>query len=289
MKEMSYPAGRPQRPATRLRRTTPARASQPGGSGSGSGGSSGGAASDQPGHGIASGGAGRSRREQQSTPARRRDERSTTALFVRIPTEHARRLDLASIELDAPKQRLISVLIERYVNPASPGSLVALGALARPHGSGIDPSQWLDPPGALHDHLLPAPAGGSAQHTERRAAHADPGSERADRRRVTVETLDAGELTLGHHSFQPALAPEVLTAEQAAELLQVEPTVVLDLARAGRLPGRELSGHWRFARAALLQWLAAGDALDAAGERTHDAASAAGAARADAAAERERG
>jgi excisionase family DNA binding protein len=286
MKEMSYPAGRPQRPATRLRRTTPARASQPGGSGSGS---SGGAASDQPGHGIASGGAGRSRREQQSTPPRRRDEQSTTALFVRIPTEHARRLDLASIELDAPKQRLISVLVERYVNPASPGSLVALGALTRPHGSVIDPSQWLDPPGALHDHLRPAPAGGSTQDTQRRAPHAGPGSEQADRRRVTVETLDAGELTLGHHSFQPALAPEVLTAEQAAELLQVEATVVLDLARAGRLPGRELSGHWRFARVALLQWLAAGDALDAAGERTHDAASAAGAARADAAGERERG
>ncbi|HVR05256.1 MAG TPA: helix-turn-helix domain-containing protein [Solirubrobacteraceae bacterium] len=79
-------------------------------------------------------------------------------------------------------------------------------------------------------------------------------------RRVTVETLDQGELTVGHHGFRPAAAPEVLTAQDAAELLQVPQDVVLELARAGRLPGRELGGEWRFARAALLVWLAAGDA-----------------------------
>ncbi|HEY3829490.1 MAG TPA: helix-turn-helix domain-containing protein [Solirubrobacteraceae bacterium] len=136
----------------------------------------------------------------------------TAALFVRIPTEHARRLDRAAFELRVPKQSLISELVERYVDPDSPASLAEL------HGS------W---DGA--------------------------------RRRVTVETLDQGELTVGHHSFRPGI-PEVLTAQEAAELLQVQDEVVLELARAGELPGRELGGEWRFARAALLRWLETGTA-----------------------------
>jgi excisionase family DNA binding protein len=132
----------------------------------------------------------------------------TAALFVRIPTEHARRLDRAAFELRVPKQSLVSELVERYVNPDSPASLMALGN---------------------------------------------------DRRRVTVETLDQGELTVGHHSFRPR-DPEVLTPDAAAELLQVDADVVLELAREGELPGRELGGQWRFARAALLAWLATGTA-----------------------------
>jgi excisionase family DNA binding protein len=134
----------------------------------------------------------------------------TAALFVRIPAEHARRLDRAAFELRVPKQSLVSELVERYVDPDSPASLAAL------HGG-------------------------------------DQG-----RRRVTVETLDQGELTVGHHSFRPR-APEVLRTEEAAELLQVREDVVLELARAGELPGRELGGEWRFARSAVLEWLAAGD------------------------------
>src|ERR1700728_127963 len=50
----------------------------------------------------------------------------TAALFVRIPTEHARRLDRAAFELRVPKQSLVSELVDRYVNPDSPASLVAL-------------------------------------------------------------------------------------------------------------------------------------------------------------------
>lgn len=144
----------------------------------------------------------------------------TAALFVRIPAEHARRLDRAAFELRVPKQSLVSELVDRYVDPDSPASLQALAAM-RP-----------------------------VAETNR------------DRRRVTVETLDQGELTVGHHAFRPA-TPEVLTAEDAAELLQVQVEVVFDLARTGELPGRELRGEWRFARSALLLWLAAGDAADA--------------------------
>jgi excisionase family DNA binding protein len=147
---------------------------------------------------------------------------ATAALFVRLPAERARRLDRAAFELRIPKQSLVSELVERYVDPDSPASLAALAELGFAKGGSSD-------------------VGEDA------------------RRRVTVETLDQGELTIGHHAFRPG-APEVLTAKEAAELLQVDDEVVLELARAGELPGRELGGEWRFARAALLDWLGGGTA-----------------------------
>ena len=67
----------------------------------------------------------------------------------------------------------------------------------------------------------------------------------------------APELVLGRAHLRPAEAPAVLTLEQAAELLQVDPAEVAALAEAGELPGRRLGGGWRFPRAALLEWLAA--------------------------------
>ena len=66
----------------------------------------------------------------------------------------------------------------------------------------------------------------------------------------------ARELVLGRAHFRPAEAPAVLTFEQAAELLQVDPADVSALAEAGELPGRRIGGAWRFPRAALLDWLA---------------------------------
>jgi excisionase family DNA binding protein len=64
-------------------------------------------------------------------------------------------------------------------------------------------------------------------------------------------------LELGRHHFRPAEAPDVLTLEQAAALLQVDAAEVAALAEAGELPGRRIGGDWRFPRAALLEWLAA--------------------------------
>ena len=74
-------------------------------------------------------------------------------------------------------------------------------------------------------------------------------------RRVTVEMNDAGP-TLGSYSFQSYDPPEVMSAEQAAQFLQVELAVVVELAEAGQLPGRKLGRDWRFSRAALVAWLA---------------------------------
>ncbi len=167
----------------------------------------------------------RARAEGMSKPrAHARAGGPTEALFVRIPTEHARRLDRAAFELRVPKQSLVSGLLDRYVDPDSPRSLAALQRLGFTGG----------------------------RRVEAAAIDTEQGT-----RRVTVETLDGGELTVGHHSFRPR-EPEVLTTDEAAELLQVDADVVLHLARAGELPGRELAGQWRFARAALLRWLGEG-------------------------------
>jgi excisionase family DNA binding protein len=74
-------------------------------------------------------------------------------------------------------------------------------------------------------------------------------------RRVTVETTDDG-LTVGHAEFRPFAPPDVLTVAQLAEWLQVDETAVAELADSGDLPGRKLGGEWRFAREAVLAWLA---------------------------------
>jgi len=75
-------------------------------------------------------------------------------------------------------------------------------------------------------------------------------------RRVTADAGEGGP-TIGAYSFQPYDPPEVMNAEQAAQLLQVEEKVVEQMAQAGKLPGRKLGSAWRFSRAALLAWLAA--------------------------------
>jgi excisionase family DNA binding protein len=141
--------------------------------------------------------------------------RDARALFVRIPSEDAARLDRAAFELKLSKQDIVAGLVGRYVDPGSPASLAALRGLGRGAGGG--------------------------------------GS-----RRVTVE-LGGEELTVGHHDFRPSPPAEVLTLEEAAELLRVRADVVVELAEARELPGRCLAGAWRFSRHAIVAWLEAGD------------------------------
>jgi excisionase family DNA binding protein len=74
--------------------------------------------------------------------------------------------------------------------------------------------------------------------------------------KVTVDLADAGP-TVGSYSFQPYDPPEVMNVEQAAEFLQVDEGVVIELAEAGKLPGRKLGAAWRFSREALVAWLSA--------------------------------
>ena len=74
-------------------------------------------------------------------------------------------------------------------------------------------------------------------------------------RRVTVETTDSG-LTVGHAEFRPFAPPDVLTVEQLAAWLQTDADTITELAEQDELPGRKLAGEWRFARDAVLDWLA---------------------------------
>ena len=62
------------------------------------------------------------------------DLQGTRALFVRLPAEHARRLDAAAGALAAPKKDLVAGLVERYVHPDDPERLEALRELATSSG-----------------------------------------------------------------------------------------------------------------------------------------------------------
>jgi excisionase family DNA binding protein len=64
-------------------------------------------------------------------------------------------------------------------------------------------------------------------------------------------------MRVGHHRFTPAPAPEVLTLEEAAELLRVDVDALRSWAESGEVPGRRLGDDWRFRRDALLDWLGA--------------------------------
>jgi excisionase family DNA binding protein len=77
----------------------------------------------------------------------------------------------------------------------------------------------------------------------------------ASTRRVVVESMDDA-LIVGHHSFMPAEAADVLTLAEAAELLRTDEQTLAQVAERGELPGRRLGGEWRFARSAVLRWLA---------------------------------
>jgi excisionase family DNA binding protein len=83
-------------------------------------------------------------------------------------------------------------------------------------------------------------------------------------RRVAVDRRDDGGLVLGHHGFR-AYEADVLTLDEVAELLGVEPALIADLAQRGELPGRRIGEAWRFARGAVLQWLARGEGAQATG------------------------
>lgn len=47
----------------------------------------------------------------------------------------------------------------------------------------------------------------------------------------------------------------MLTAEQLADLVQLDPKTVRSLAARGEIPGRKLGREWRFSRQAVLDWL----------------------------------
>lgn len=73
-----------------------------------------------------------------------------------------------------------------------------------------------------------------------------------------LSTLETdGEFVLGRADVpRDVPAADVMTPGELAALLQVDETTVVALAERGELPGRRVGDEWRFARAAVMAWLA---------------------------------
>jgi excisionase family DNA binding protein len=78
------------------------------------------------------------------------------------------------------------------------------------------------------------------------------------RRTITVESAD-DSMVMGRHSFVPNEEREVMTLAEVADLLQSDEESVAALADSGELPARRIGDDWRFARRAVLDWLAQGE------------------------------
>jgi hypothetical protein len=76
--------------------------------------------------------------------------------------------------------------------------------------------------------------------------------------RRPLDTSDGGPM-VGSYSFQPYDPPEIMNAAQAGQFLQIDEKNVIELAEAGKLPGKKLGPVWRFSREALVQWLSTPD------------------------------
>jgi len=82
------------------------------------------------------------------------------------------------------------------------------------------------------------------------------------RKQQLVSELLGEQLGVGRIEIREApeiLDEQVLTLAELAALLRVPVQLVEERAEAGELPGRRFGEEWRFARAAVLAWLADGE------------------------------
>jgi excisionase family DNA binding protein len=75
---------------------------------------------------------------------------------------------------------------------------------------------------------------------------------------LLADRLEVGRIDIDERPDD--LSEAVLTLDEVAQLLRLPVESIESLARDGELPGRRIGEEWRFARAAVLGWLAAGDA-----------------------------
>lgn len=81
------------------------------------------------------------------------------------------------------------------------------------------------------------------------------------RKQQVVSEMLADQLAVGHIELaERAGVDEVLTLEGAAALLRLPIEAVRARALGDDLPGRTFGDEWRFSRAALMAWLAEGEA-----------------------------
>jgi excisionase family DNA binding protein len=55
---------------------------------------------------------------------------------------------------------------------------------------------------------------------------------------------------------------DILTVEEAADLLKIPRSSVYKLAQEGRIPAQKVGRHWRFHRPTLLRWVAGSASLE---------------------------
>lgn len=79
----------------------------------------------------------------------------------------------------------------------------------------------------------------------------------ADRLRSAAGPVSVGRVEVTNAPV--ALTDDVLTLDEAAALLKLPADTVRSRAVEGDLPGRRFGNEWRFARMAVLGWLADGD------------------------------
>lgn len=75
-------------------------------------------------------------------------------------------------------------------------------------------------------------------------------------------TAAAGPVSVGRvevASSPVGISDDVLTLEEAAAFLKLPADTIRSRAEEGDLPGRRFGSEWRFARVAVLTWLADGD------------------------------
>jgi excisionase family DNA binding protein len=83
------------------------------------------------------------------------------------------------------------------------------------------------------------------------------------RKQQLVSELLGESLAVGRLDIREAPQPlddPVLTLEDVAALLRLPIEAVAARAQAGELPGRRFGDQWRFARTAVIEWLASGEA-----------------------------
>ncbi|MBB4662801.1 helix-turn-helix domain-containing protein [Conexibacter arvalis] len=164
-----------------------------------------------------------------------------TPLFVRLSAEQAERLDRAVAAIDARKKDLVAGLVDQYVDPDSPAGLDALRAVASVGR------------GELVAGAVAAPGAATARRRGARTADAD--AEGGTAGQTGAASASAGAAAEAGDDLDDPARP-ILTPTGAAALLGVRAVDVLELAEHGELPGRRVAGQWRFARAALIAWVA---------------------------------
>lgn len=52
---------------------------------------------------------------------------------------------------------------------------------------------------------------------------------------------------------------DILTTEEAANYLQVQPITIREWAREGNIPAKKIGRQWRFSKRVLLEWIESED------------------------------